>query len=368
MSTYNYQHLQSSSETRLLQLEPAARYHDTLIGSIIHTSLYSDTHTYEALSYVWDSSSNAWTSTYNWSPPGIKFAFYPLSRNDFEEIPESSYDDSEQLVANKSPGEIICDGQAVTIGAELFDALRRLRLRDRQRTIWIDAICINQNDIIERNVQVQNMREIYSKADNVLIWVGEHFSSGPASQNLLDFILELEDLITNIMNEHGPNDLQAIERSLIDGYIVYSTRWNFLMALLSQAWFVSFAHSLDSQASRLFYMEKSPKASKFTSSSRSNRIIGSSMGTPRSSQRKESDFVCWVRQMRLGHYCCYHQMAFHVRCQRPYQHPPNDLCFACHRYDMEPLSTERRSSQATSSTPARCLGRFTTIPKHLPSG
>jgi hypothetical protein len=239
MSTYNYRSLETSSNTRLLRLESAARYHDKLIGSIIHTSLHSNTHAYEALSYVWDNSSNAWTSTYNWSPPEIKFAFYPLSLNDVEEIPERAYDEGDQVVIDQSPGEIICDGQTVAIGAELYDALRRLRFRDRDRTIWIDALCINQEDVIERNAQVQNMRDIYNKADHVLIWVGEHFSAGPASQNLLDFILELEFLITDIMNEYGPHDIKAIERSLLDDYIVYNTRWNFLRELLSRAWFVS---------------------------------------------------------------------------------------------------------------------------------
>jgi hypothetical protein len=38
--------------------------------------------------------------------------------------------------------------------------------------IWVDAICINQGDTYERSQQVQMMRQIYSKADKVLAWVG----------------------------------------------------------------------------------------------------------------------------------------------------------------------------------------------------
>jgi hypothetical protein len=38
--------------------------------------------------------------------------------------------------------------------------------------IWVDALCINQNDLYERSQQVQMMRQIYSRAEKVLAWVG----------------------------------------------------------------------------------------------------------------------------------------------------------------------------------------------------
>jgi hypothetical protein len=40
-------------------------------------------------------------------------------------------------------------------------------------TIWTDALCINQDDILERNVQVSLMSRIYREARTVLIWLGE---------------------------------------------------------------------------------------------------------------------------------------------------------------------------------------------------
>lgn len=39
--------------------------------------------------------------------------------------------------------------------------------------LWIDSICINQNDIPEKNYQVALMGEIFSKAERVLIWLGD---------------------------------------------------------------------------------------------------------------------------------------------------------------------------------------------------
>ncbi|KAK4664534.1 uncharacterized protein QC763_0086990 [Podospora pseudopauciseta] len=52
------------------------------------------------------------------------------------------------------------------------DALRHLRLKDRDRRVWIDAICINQDDNTERNRQVEYMGQIFKGASRVLAWLG----------------------------------------------------------------------------------------------------------------------------------------------------------------------------------------------------
>jgi hypothetical protein len=51
--------------------------------------------------------------------------------------------------------------QYLPIGRNLASALRRLRLRDEPRILWIYAVCINQCDVVERNEQVRCMRDIY---------------------------------------------------------------------------------------------------------------------------------------------------------------------------------------------------------------
>ncbi|KAF2830838.1 HET-domain-containing protein, partial [Ophiobolus disseminans] len=38
--------------------------------------------------------------------------------------------------------------------------------------LWIDAICINQSDLLERNHQVAQMRDVYTKAESVIAWLG----------------------------------------------------------------------------------------------------------------------------------------------------------------------------------------------------
>lgn len=59
------------------------------------------------------------------------------------------------------------------ISPSLASALRQLRYTNRTRTLWVDAICINQDDIDERNAQVKRMGRIYSLATRVVVWLGE---------------------------------------------------------------------------------------------------------------------------------------------------------------------------------------------------
>jgi hypothetical protein len=49
--------------------------------------------------------------------------------------------------------------------------IQDLRYTDHARRIWIDAICIDQGNIIERSQQIQLMRLIYTKACHVCIWL-----------------------------------------------------------------------------------------------------------------------------------------------------------------------------------------------------
>ncbi|RII22538.1 hypothetical protein CUC08_Gglean013452 [Alternaria sp. MG1] len=72
-----------------------------------------------------------------------------------------------------SPREALLSGTPISVTESLDLCLRRLRYADRSRILWVDALCINQDDIQERSKQVQLMAMIYSSAKNVLIWLGE---------------------------------------------------------------------------------------------------------------------------------------------------------------------------------------------------
>ena len=66
------------------------------------------------------------------------------------------------------------------VGQTCFDALQHLRQRSTYRLLWIDAICINQEDLLERSSQVRIMDDIYSYACSVVVFLGRHTAGSPA--------------------------------------------------------------------------------------------------------------------------------------------------------------------------------------------
>lgn len=58
------------------------------------------------------------------------------------------------------------------IGHELFEALQSLRSMYTTTYLWIDALCINQGHIEERNHQVAIMDEIFRSASTTIVWLG----------------------------------------------------------------------------------------------------------------------------------------------------------------------------------------------------
>lgn len=69
--------------------------------------------------------------------------------------------------------EIWLGDQRLLVSANLDAALRHLRRRESPIRLWVDAVCINQGDIDEKNHQVQQMRSIFSAASETIIWLGE---------------------------------------------------------------------------------------------------------------------------------------------------------------------------------------------------
>lgn len=74
---------------------------------------------------------------------------------------------------NKPVSSCVCNGLDYPITDNLKIALKRLRHSIKPRLLWIDALCIHQHDPIEKSYQVERMLEIFSKASNVIIWLGE---------------------------------------------------------------------------------------------------------------------------------------------------------------------------------------------------
>lgn len=78
--------------------------------------------------------------------------------------------------------------QEFTISSTLEQALRRLRRPNTARVLWIDRVCINQDNIDERNAQVAIMPNIYRGAMRVIAWIGERSDD---SDRALSFLKEM---------------------------------------------------------------------------------------------------------------------------------------------------------------------------------
>lgn len=103
---------------------------------------------------------------------------------------------------------------------DLALALKYLRKPNKRRCLWIDAICIDQDNPEERNQQVQMMSRIYTRAEKVCIWLG---TDSDESKLAFDFIREE---ITQLRN------FDAISSDK-----KYSDKWRALMMLMQREWF-----------------------------------------------------------------------------------------------------------------------------------
>ncbi|KAI8945117.1 heterokaryon incompatibility protein-domain-containing protein [Xylaria longipes] len=73
---------------------------------------------------------------------------------------------------------VLADGSTIPITAKVVHILEQITHRTRCNVIWLDAICINQQDPIEKSGQISIMTDIYRFAESVEIWLDAGRSSG----------------------------------------------------------------------------------------------------------------------------------------------------------------------------------------------
>ena len=81
--------------------------------------------------------------------------------------------------------EIVINGAVVTVNENVYDMLVGLRDPWNEQIIWIDALCINQEDAIENSHQVSIMGTIYSNALRTLIWLGPSSEDSDLAMDLV---------------------------------------------------------------------------------------------------------------------------------------------------------------------------------------
>ena len=128
LEDYQYSPLPSTDKTiRLLCIPPADHISDPLVCQM-HQVRFIDKPQYTALSYTWGA---------------------PIFDH-----------------------HVICNGHRLAITAHLDAALRRFRTKT-WLMLWVDALCIDQTNIPERNYQVSIMKHIYSQAFRTFVYLGE---------------------------------------------------------------------------------------------------------------------------------------------------------------------------------------------------
>ncbi|KAK5170630.1 uncharacterized protein LTR77_005219 [Saxophila tyrrhenica] len=88
--------------------------------------------------------------------------------------------------------QIEVDGHMIQAPASSVDALRRVRLPDRERAVWIDSLCINQQDPEERTQQVAMMGDVYSKGDCNVIYLGEGDETTSSALRSIEMLAQVE--------------------------------------------------------------------------------------------------------------------------------------------------------------------------------
>jgi hypothetical protein len=123
----------------------------------------------------------------------------------------------------------------------LHCALQALHARGFQTPIWIDALCINQASLEEKNIQIPHMGNIYRQASKVLVWLGgaskveeEALRALPAVVTALD---EAEPSLGLWNAHHNPSekmDTIFTELGLPDPK---SDAWPTIYGLFRRSWF-----------------------------------------------------------------------------------------------------------------------------------
>lgn len=177
--TYQYEPLPSSTSIRLLELTPSTD-NKTIYCSLKAFEL-RDAPAFDALSYTWGfpltpfSKSFPATSSKGWE----KLPKLPVITS--KSSVDSQYTDSDgEISGRKRRYPIVCDGRTILVTANLRDALQMLNKSKvatneitKQKYVWIDALCVDQENIAERNAQVANMAETFKAAQGVIVWLGK---------------------------------------------------------------------------------------------------------------------------------------------------------------------------------------------------
>ncbi|KAH9211833.1 heterokaryon incompatibility protein-domain-containing protein [Leptodontidium sp. 2 PMI_412] len=115
------------------------------------------------------------------------------------------------------------------IRPNLHAALVELRSTKKPVNLWVDALCINQKDDVEKAAQVSRMNEIYSEASNICIWLGVGEMDPETSEVNPDGTKQTFEFICDMLS------LKRLDRLIVDPTV--AGRWLAFVELMRNRWF-----------------------------------------------------------------------------------------------------------------------------------
>jgi hypothetical protein len=147
-----------------------------------------------------------------------------------------------ETCAAEFPRSITCNGFEVPVTANLFDFLvQHQQVMLSNDYLWIDALCINQQDLTEKANQVSRMGEIYSEALRTIVWLG---CPNADFEHVVWIHKNLAPKVDQYLGSHGPQALRLLtmrDLALMSGLNlqeVYQRIFGYARFLNANRWFL----------------------------------------------------------------------------------------------------------------------------------
>lgn len=106
---------------------------------------------------------------------------------------------------------ILLNGKQFEMPASAAKVLRRFQPRSRFRALWIDALCINQDDRTERGHQVMLMGQIYRNTLRTLIWLGDANDTVPEAVRSIEKLSSMSHTTRKNLDSSGSSYVESVE-------------------------------------------------------------------------------------------------------------------------------------------------------------
>lgn len=128
--------------------------------------------------------------------------------------------------------------RSIAVTQNLHGALGQLRFADSARFMWIDAVCINQGDEIEKGPQVAMMGKIFQRASRVVAWLGPNIDNTETAMELMGFLgSQVVYNNTNGELEPSPDSVASDLTNLDKPMLLRDDEVRPLASLLCRPWF-----------------------------------------------------------------------------------------------------------------------------------